>query len=498
MKYIRLIIVSVIISGLFTACDEYLEVNPENSVTFRKFFNTEQDLEVFTNGIRDDYKDLVQSGSMRFIRGFLYDDGNYYTRMAELDPEEYQYNIGFIGWRSVYNVVSSANILMKYHTKPGLDAEREKFYKGIAHFYRGYGYWFIGSMWGDAPIVKYDGDVGMKAKEPWDKVIDFAIEDAKEAVKLLPAIDKLTDSKGNSLLTRDTPSKEAAYALLAHLYAWKASMLNDDQELLEKSIAAASEVIMSSNVELAASAEEVCTSVLVGNSRESIFESQLIASETNIVNSYYVIDEYLSFPIDPEKGEGDIKWTPFRIKNTTVEAIFKEGDERRDAYFYKFEEMKAKDEAITGGYAYPYKIRRIKEDERWGGIDYILQNAVIYRLTELILLRGECYSKIPGKESLAIADMNRIRGRANAPLYDPSEGNVQYAVFKEREKELLWERHRYFDVVRNGYWKTELKGEFKNLTDQDVKDGALYLPVGNMAFIDNSLMTQNKYWLSKY
>ncbi len=499
MRFIRLIIFSVFIAGLFTACDDYLDVTPENAVTFRKYFNNEQDMEVFVNGIRLDFKKLVQGGFDQHVRGLIFDDGySYLKRMAELDPNQYTVSNTFTNWHHPYYLVNSANILLQYYKKPGLELDRENFYKGIGHFYRGYAYGYIGKMWGDAPIVRTSDDVGMKAKESWDKVIDFAIADAEEAVKLLPTIDKLKDASGKSILLRDTPSKEAAYALLAHLYAWKASLMNNDQTLLDKAVAAASEVIKSSNVEFAGSAEEVCTSVLVGGSTESIFESQLLAEETPSINDYYTIGRYLSYPVDPSKGEGSIKWAGLRLKNTTVEAMYADGDSRRDAYFYKFDEMKAKDEAITGGFAYPYKMRRIKENERWKNIEYLLQNAVIYRLTDILLLRAECYSKLPGKQDLAITDLDKVRGRANAPLYNASEGDVQYAVYKERVKELLWERHRYFDTVRNGYWKTELKGEFQNLTDQDVTDGALYLPVGRHAFTDNPLMTQNTYWLSKY
>ncbi len=36
------------------------------------------------------------------------------------------------------------------------------------------------------------------------------------------------------------------------------------------------------------------------------------------------------------------------------------------------------------------------------------------------------------------------------------------------------------------------------MTQQDVDNGALYMPVGYPAFNENSLMTQNKYWQARY
>ena len=35
------------------------------------------------------------------------------------------------------------------------------------------------------------------------------------------------------------------------------------------------------------------------------------------------------------------------------------------------------------------------------------------------------------------------------------------------------EGQRYYDIIRNGYVRTELAGEFKTVTDQDLIDGAV-------------------------
>jgi len=60
---------------------------------------------------------------------------------------------------------------------------------------------------------------------------------------------------------------------------------------------------------------------------------------------------------------------------------------------------------------------------------------------------------------------------------------------------LFGEGERYFDIVRNGYFREELKGNYKTLSEQDVKDGALYLRIHNNAFTKNPLMKQNLFWL---
>ncbi len=122
-------------------------------------------------------------------------------------------------------------------------------------------------------------------------------------------------------------------------------------------------------------------------------------------------------------------------------------------------------------------------------------NRIVWRLADIFLLRAECRVRL-GKAD-AVEDLNKIRKRAGIADYSASEGDLRYAIFKERTRELIFEGQRYYDVVRNGYWKTELGPAFALLTEEDIKDGALYLPVGWGAFNLNELMRQNTYWLKK-
>lgn len=117
-------------------------------------------------------------------------------------------------------------------------------------------------------------------------------------------------------------------------------------------------------------------------------------------------------------------------------------------------------------------------------------------MADIYLLRAECYAKLD--DNRAESDLNEVRDRAGAKLYPAATdtGDIKYAIFKEREKELLLEGHRYYDIVRNGldYIHEFLEGNFKTLTLQDIKNGALYLPVSTTAFTLNDLMRQNIYW----
>ena len=113
-------------------------------------------------------------------------------------------------------------------------------------------------------------------------------------------------------------------------------------------------------------------------------------------------------------------------------------------------------------------------------------------------MRAECRARLGNNEG-AIADLNTIRERADAELYNSSEygGDLRYAIFKEREKELLMEGCRWYDVIRNGYYKTELYGGFRNVSKQDILDGVFFNAVDNNEFSENPLARQNTYWLKR-
>ena len=131
-----------------------------------------------------------------------------------------------------------------------------------------------------------------------------------------------------------------------------------------------------------------------------------------------------------------------------------------------------------------------------GKIISVEGNKVIWRLADLKLLRAECRTRLNMPN--AVEDLNDVRERAGLEKYDGPTGSevLREEVFNERERELFGEGQRYFDIVRNGYLN-RLSLAYSMLTREEIDRGALYLPVGENAFVNNELMTQNSYWLWK-
>lgn len=516
---ILLLVFACILSG----CEEWIDFEPENSVTFGNAFETERDIEAALLGTEQSVRVNMTAASWTpQIYGEFSDYRNSYLPdlLQENDPSRY-----VVQWNWYYSVIASANVVLPDIDEINMPKERSLFYRGCIAFFKAFAYLDLIRRWGDCVLIRDEVETEPIGKTPWPFVADYAITQAREAVRLLPEWDELRDVDGNAVTHRARPCKGAANAVLAHLCAWKAGCKYmaqpDDRDYDEQALwravdSACTAIINRPDIyDLEASPDDVCENTLVDGGKECIFESvfrgywgelEIISAERHKI---CLGKDYESYPVISGKQLGDIKNMTYRVLNATVREMFGEYEEsgkvrhdaRRDAWFYNFEEMEQMDEAITGEYAYPYKWRYARVSTGgWdaGQFSNFDCNKIWFRLADIYLLRAECRARLNNRQG-AIDDLNKIRDRAGAKRYDESEynGDLRYAIFKEREKELLMEGQRWFDVLRNGYYKTELYGGFREVSEQDIVDGVFFNAIDEMVFMDNPLMRQNTYWLKR-
>ena len=517
----RKLYILLIIAFLAGACEDWIEMTPENSVTFDNAFETEKDVESALFATEQNVRfELTTWGCWQpWMRGEFSDYRSVTSRDLLTDPNLMYYTQS---WSANYRVIASANVALPYLDQVKMKDERRDFYRGEIAFFKAFAYLDLIRRFGDCVLLKDEVVLDPIGKTTWPKVADYAIEQAKEAVRLLPEWNELQETSGSVVTHRARPCKGAANALLAHLCAWKAGCKYmalpeardyDEQELWDMAEKACSAIIGRKDIyDLEATPEDVCKKTFVDGGKECVFESVCrgfwnefsgMVEQNEMTLGYY----FESYPAVAGKKIADVKSTTYRILNSTVREMFSEyhvGDEkmvdlRRYAWFYNFDEMAAEDEKITGGYAYPFKWRESRvytEGSMAGRFINFDCNKIWWRLADIYLLRAECRVRLNDRTG-AIADLNAIRDRAKAKRYEETEynGDLRYAIFKEREKELLMEGTRYCDVLRNEYYKTELYGNFRNVSDQDVVDGVFFNALEDYVFQDNPLMRQNAYWL---
>ena len=107
----------------------------------------------------------------------------------------------------------------------------------------------------------------------------------------------------------------------------------------------------------------------------------------------------------------------------------------------------------TCQYIYPYYLKHATPlnhftDPGQSGGGYVHKDIYAIRLAETILLRAEAYIGL-GNQSLAAADINAIRLRANATPVSPAEVDLDY-ILDERARELYGEEFRHITLRRMG------------------------------------------------
>lgn len=491
------------------SCD-ILDVTPENQVTYTNYFSTEVELESITNQLHSFIRMYLTRQSWPyhdFVGAYADETDPNIANLKNFDPLNFSETSPATDWYELYNIIYVANVqLDNIHRAVEVPADRRNFHIGQACFGKGVTYFAIVRHFGDAILTENSLNMNAYGNTPALTILDTVISNGKRAYSLLPKYEDMVDRNGTRITSKQYGCKGSAAALLAHAYAWKGSIIDlyglegDARKCYEQSIEWATKIISGEETGpyKMEAPETMCQTWSVPRqfNPESIFEIELdeISNGWPIYQGFGV--NYITWPVDKKATHGDIATFQLRIYNSTVEKLYKDGDLRKSAFFYT---PKPEDHVSQTKYAYPYKWRYGKyisgenNEEEWQTLN---ANTVYWRLADIILLRAECYAKLGNTD--AAKDLNTVRQRANAALYPTADdADIQDAVFREREKELLFEGHRYFDIIRNGekYILNEMEaGKNGILTPTNIREGILYYPINDRAFTLNDKLRQNLYW----
>ena len=217
MKYYYLLV--LLLSSLFLSCEDTLRMIPENSVTFENAFENEHEIEIGLLTVERYVRKSLYLTTIPSSHG-EYTDYRYKGDaglLRESNPQAYT-----AAWSHYYEIIALVNVMLPYIDRVEMSQERRDFYKGQVYFTKALAYFELGRKWGDCPVIRDEVEYAPITYSSWVEVIDYALELAREAVRLLPDYSEMTDYKGNSITYKCTPNKGAAQALLANLCAWKA------------------------------------------------------------------------------------------------------------------------------------------------------------------------------------------------------------------------------------------------------------------------------------
>lgn len=217
---------------LCTSCNNILDVQPENAVTYKNFFQNEDDVhsvyvQMYAN-LRDVYYGFFTMQPQDKI-GLRYDAKN--TSPYEYEEELKHLSVSafkslLISWRAYYDAIFQANFMLDNLYRAHLSKDRENFYVGHANFVKGLMYYEIARRWGNAPIPIDSESSEALGRSEASVVLDTAAANALRAYNLLAKYDEAVDVNGKTV-SKYYAHKGAAAALLANIYAWKGGIFND-------------------------------------------------------------------------------------------------------------------------------------------------------------------------------------------------------------------------------------------------------------------------------
>jgi hypothetical protein len=518
-KIKRYIIICITVFSAYS-CADYLDVRPENQILLEEMWQKESDVEAVLMACyramqESDYKDHEKDGFMDrvIVWGELRSD-NMLAGTNAKDAEKKINEVGILptnddcAWTSFYKVISYCNTVLKYSPEvvnrdPNFTVSDLKAKEAEALAIRSLCYFYLVRTFRDIPLVL---DATISDDQPLNEK-----QSAPEVVLQRITDDLLTAENGaltvypTTAETKGRITKDAVRAILADVYLWRKEY--------EKCIEYCDKLIDATATGNSFSGDgqalpkyrlldEEASNLIFGqgNASESIFELQF----STIKGNQAVIDLY---------GNSD------NMGQLTATTLYAETDN----IFSATDERKTDFMITTKSGAGEYKIfKYLGASLRFGTTNIYsykptTANWIFYRITDIMLMKAEALVQLNRSENdllSALHIVNTTYMRANPTLlasdslafdsYNTQEA-MEKLVLLERQRELMFEGKRWFDLVRlserkqstNDLVNYVLNKYTSNTGTIRTKLGvmnAIYLPVHADELKVNKSLVQNPYY----
>ncbi|WP_188503977.1 RagB/SusD family nutrient uptake outer membrane protein [Parapedobacter pyrenivorans] len=440
---------SLLLVFAICSCDKHLNIAPISNISNASFWQTEDDATSATMGMYDQLRGFAELGLLLVGEarsesvqsdGLVGDTHERYHRNL-LDA----YSLPGPGWTTLYKVINTCNLIFEHienvqfvneSTKSNLLAQ--------AYAMRAYSYFIMVRTWGEVPLrilPTENADPAMiyLPKSSEQEVFSLIKSDIETALGLF------TDNSFPD--GRHLWSKPAVNALKADVYLWTAKRLGGGENDATQALAAATEA-RQSDVQLLSDYSDIFKYANKGN-KEVLMAIRFFQDEAS--NNYFNQMYMPSFALagNPSQESREIIGTPGGNLILSPSAIlrgqFEADDQRRDATFHELYTTVDGTEKFHA--SFPLKGKGFEE----GGVRYFLDDVILYRLSDVLLMAAEAKNLLNQDPS---EEINSVRERAFGEHFDEykfvtgSQAENDEAILKERLLELCFEAKRWWDLVR--------------------------------------------------
>lgn len=415
MKNLKLITLLSVFTLTFWACDDNLNIEPEQDLSPDVATSTPSNVRNILNNIYAEARSSSSYGGGIALASELVGNAGdvswngTYAGPAEYNEKAILSDNGFVEdvWMNAYEMINQANIVLA-NLEVFEDEEARNTTEGETKFLRGLAYFDLVRLFAKAyepggtndqlgvPVVLNPvlaaTDVEEVSRNSVEEVYTQVIADLTEAYNFLP--------EENGVYA----TKFSARALQARVFLQKGDYSN--------ALEAANDVIMNSGASLTATFEEAFNNTT--NSSEDLFAWQVSSQDASInsFNEYWAGEEFGGRPGNPDVSINEEHFV-----------IYDDSNDARANFFYETD--------------------RLVATTKWQG-QYT--NIPFIRLAEMYLIRAESNLRLETEVGATpLEDINRLRARAEATLLSAV---TLEDVLEERMRELAFEGFALFEAKR--------------------------------------------------
>lgn len=501
MKSLKTIIITAIAVCGLTACNDYLDIMPENALPQEEMWASKSDVESalfagYYNLRSSITTHLIPLGELRAGCVKRY-NGNNLDKL-NIKPTDKT----FTEWKIFYKVIADANGVIANAEKARNNdktytEEEMNSHLCEAYFLRALSYFYIVRNWRDAPLIldPYETDDAeyLLPQSSESQLIEQIKKDLQTAIDLGAAkeeFDTTWETKGRATIW-------AIYALMSDVCLWNSEF---DAAITYADMILESDSPYAPRFMSTATHSSWFKIFNPGNSEESIFELQY--SSIKYDGTEYQLNDlptlfYYNYSVTTYMLSENLT----RELNSDATEIFNRFNGDQDMYVRtRFGSYYALENSITG-YVWKYIGGTTISEPRTS--NYYDPNFIIYRVAEVMLMKAEALIMRNMGQNIednkqAIAIINQIRQRTNL-LDSPATENSNFielmeALLNERIMEFIAEGKAWYNLLRVGRY-TDPNGDINFINTFFIPKVINYNETAGESKIKSTLMDKNAWYL---
>jgi len=506
-----IIIATAVFALVLSSCSDWLDLRPESEIVLEDYWKTEAHanavLAACYRGMTLDQviERMVVWGEVRSDNVVEGNSGRLDLRRI-LNVNITPTNV-YANWGPFYSVINYCNTFLHFapdvlQSDPNFTPNKLRTMEAEALAIRALMYFYLVRTFKEVPLIltpSIDDTQNYDVPKSTERqIIDQIITD------LLLAKQSVRRDYGRGAHNKGRVTLNAVNAILADVYLW--------DEQYENCIRVSDEILNDPTLKLVEARKMLNQVFYEGNSTESIFELQFDREVqfNNIANIFYGFGGNpfgeLSFPLYLTRRGN---FSPFNFPASAVRESTK--DIRETNFFgttvngngfliYKYaliEAFENADETITP------RFRPSSSTVNW----------ILYRLSDVMLMKAEALVQLHRtdndlRSALRLVNETYLRSNitADSLIFTnyASQGDMEKLVLRERQRELMFEGKRWFDLMRlvrrKGdptamlpYISPKLSGGIMQIRRLSVMN-ALYMPILQRELEINTSLVQNPFY----